>query len=274
MPYIIAEIGQNHNGSLQTAKDMVDSLIGTGVRAIKTAKRDVNSFPDSWKTLEYKGENSFADNYYDHRCALELSNDEFKEFARYSRLKGFDFISSFTDIASFDFLVKQIKQTAYKIASSRVKDYKLLRYVREFNVPVILSTGMSDLRDVLIAFDLVQPDAVMQCTSAYPNDLANINLNVLKLYRQKFNKSDLGLSGHHFGILPDILAYNMGAKLIERHYTLDKNAKGTDHCLSLNRDEFIELHENLLKVDIIQGREDKTVLFCEKKAIEKLRSDL
>ena len=96
---IIAEIGQNHNGSLQTAKDMVDSLIGTGVRAIKTAKRDINSFPESWKTMEYKGENSFADNYYDHRCALELSNDEFIELSHYSRNKDFDFISSFTDIA-------------------------------------------------------------------------------------------------------------------------------------------------------------------------------
>jgi len=274
MPYIIAEIGQNHNGSLQTAKDMVDSLIGTGVRAIKTAKRDINSFPESWKTTEYKGENSFADNYFDHRCALELSNDEFIELAHYSKNKGFDFISSFTDIASFDFLVKKVKPTAYKIASSRVKDYKLLRYVREFNAPIILSTGMSDLRDVLIAFDILQPDAVMQCTSSYPNKYDAINLNVLKLYRAKFPLADLGLSGHHLGILPDILAYNMGAKLIERHYTLNKLSKGTDHELSLNRDEFIELHERLLDVDIIQGVETKNVLSCELPAIKKLRSDL
>ena len=127
--YFIAEIGQNHQGSLKIAKKLVDSLIGTGVSAIKTAKRDIDTcLSEEQKSQLYENPNSFGRTYYEHRKALELSLDEFNELKLYSELKGFDFISSFTDLNSLNFLT-DINLDCLKIASQRMADLKLLEEV-------------------------------------------------------------------------------------------------------------------------------------------------
>ena len=136
----IAEIGQNHQGSLTTAKQMVDSLLGSGVKIIKTAKRDVKSFPEEWKTMPYKNENSFGENYYKHRLALELSNDEFLELRDYVQFYGFQFMSSFTDLPSLKWLIKN--GIMIKVPSSRVTDHKCLKYIaKHYKGTVFISSG-------------------------------------------------------------------------------------------------------------------------------------
>ena len=274
--YFIAEIGQNHNGSLDTAKQLVDSLEGSGVMAIKTAKRDIKSFPEIWKTTPYENEHSFGKTYYEHRCALELSNEDFISFARYVESKGFDFISSFTDIPSFHFLYRYVKPKYYKIASSRVVDIQLLQEVALYNVDTILSTGMSTLKEIDTAVKMLIPKVIMQCTSAYPTRYEDINLDVICEYWERYGEhvEEVGFSGHHLGIFPDVIAYSLGATWIERHYTLDRDMVGTDHKLSLVRSEIDELMRQVDIVDSIIGTSKKTVLESEKGTIKKLRSDL
>ena len=263
----IAELGQNHNGSLETAKRMVDSLIGSGVTWIKTAKR--NYFPEYWKDQPYKNKHSYGETYYDHRKALELSDDEFIDLARYCETLGFKFTSSFTDLEAFEFLV-DIGLDTVKIASSRNVDHKLLRAVNKWGGRVILSTGMMSHTDLCLADTLLKNCEVirLQCTSSYPTYDEDINL--LQMLKYEFD----GISGHWPGILPDTIAYTLGARWIERHYTLDKNDKGGDHHLSLERQDIDNLFATFSRINKMMGNDYKEILPCEQPAIKKLRHDL
>ena len=275
--YLIAELGANHQGSLTLAKTMVNNLVGSGVSAIKTCKQ---SMKEEWKTMPYDSPNSFGATYYDHRKALELSEAEFIELADYVRSKGFDFIASFTDIESLDFLVEKVNPRYYKIPSSRVTDIELLEAARKINwskgegYKIILSTGMSTPNDILEAVMIVVPKVIMHCTSSYPCKEEDLNLSLIEFYLSEYKATHIGFSGHHLGIEPDLYAYAMGAKFIERHYTFDKEAKGTDHKLSLTADEFKELSRRLTELDVILGSGEKKILDCELPAMNKLRSDL
>lgn len=267
--YLISEIGCNHMGSLTLAKTMVNNLVGSGVSAIKTCKQ---SMKDEWKSMPYDSPNSFGATYYDHRKVLELSEGEFIELADYVRSKGFDFIASFTDIESYDFLRYKVKPDYYKLPSSRNTDDELINHIGGGLDNLIISTGMTDYDTLKEVDNRLWPDVIMQCTSSYPCELKDINLNVIHLLKQ-FH-TPIGFSGHHLGIEPDLYAYAMGAKFIERHYTFDKEAKGTDHKLSLTADEFKELSRRLAELDVILGSGEKKILDCELPAMNKLRSDL
>ena len=277
--YFIAEIGQNHQGDIKIAKQMVDSLVGSGVRAIKTAKRDIDTcLTEKQKQQPYDNSHSFGKTYYEHRKALELSPEDFQELKWYAEKKGFDFISSFTDKESFLFLnhihIKQIK-----IASQRVADFSLLSYVaKRYPFPVYMSSGMSCIDEIEEMVDLFKDNKkyLMQCTSVYPTDAKIQHLRVLKTYRKLFkNKVDgFGYSSHYRGIAPDIAAYALGATIIERHFTLDRTWKGTDHALSLEIHQIRKLIKYLNEVAKSLGNSQKTVLPEEMPAIKKLRGDL
>jgi len=276
--YFIAELGQNHQGSLTYAKRMIDALVGTGVKAIKTAKRDPDSFPEAWKKKIYNNKNSFGRTYYDHRCALELSLPDFKRLKLYAEASGFEFISSFTDIASADFLMN-IGLKKLKIASQRTIDLKLLKGVAKiFDGTIIMSSGMSDLKhiDKMIKIFKNNKKFLMQCTSVYPCSNRLLNLRVLKTYRKRYKKkvNGFGFSGHHMSIAPDIAAYALGANIIERHFTLDRTWKGGDHIGSLEIQEIKELIYNLKLVAESMGDSRKRILPEELPTHEKLRSDL
>lgn len=276
--YFIAEIGQNHQGDLSIAKQMVDSLVGTGVKAIKTAKRDIELHRAEWEKQPYLNKNSFGNNYYEHRKALEFSDDEFIELKNYVESKGFDFISSFTDIKSFDFL-NSIGLKKIKIASQRTVDLKLLNHVAEnFDGTIFMSSGMSDFIHVhqMIGIFRNHKKYLMQCTSIYPCPESKLNLRVLKHYRKIFKKyvDGFGFSGHHMSIAPDIAALTLGANIIERHYTLDRTWKGTDQICSLELDEIKNLISDLKIVLKALGTSEKFILEDEKPAAKKLRGDL
>ena len=271
--YFIAEIGQNHQGSLDIAKQMVDSLVGTGVAAIKTAKRDIDvCLTDEQKNAPYDNPNSFGATYYEHRKALELSKDDFRELKRYSEEKGFDFISSFTDLNSLDFLV-EIGVKTLKIASQRLTDYTLLEAASRTLKPIIISTGMSSITDVRKAVNVFKDNVkfLLQCTSCYPCKEEDINLNVLRTYKQIFDVDGYGLSGHHAGIAPDLAAYVMGIDILERHYTLHRHWKGSDHAASLELKGVVNILKYIKQISAAMGSYEKKVLECEKSAIKKLR---
>lgn len=271
--YFIAELGQNHQGSLEIAKRMVDSLIGTGVSAIKTAKRDIDTcLSEEQKNAPYDNPNSFGKTYYEHRKALELSKDDFRELKRYSEEKGFDFISSFTDLNSLDFLV-EIGIKTLKIASQRMTDYTLLEAAARTLKPVIISTGMSSIQDVREAVNVFKDNRkfLLQCTSCYPCKEEDINLNVLRTYKELFKVDGYGLSGHHAGIAPDLAAYVMGIDILERHYTLHRHWKGSDHAASLELKGVVNILKYIEQISAAMGSYEKKVLDCELPALKKLR---
>ena len=276
--YFMAEIGQNHQGSLEIAKQMVDSLRGTGVAAIKTAKRDVDlCLTDKQKNMLYDNPHSFGKTYYEHRKALELSFADFRELKEYSEKAGFDFVSSFTDAPSLRFLI-DIGVRYLKIASQRLIDTKLLREAAKAKLPVFISTGMSSIEDVDLAVDIFSGIVkyVLQCTSTYPCPENELHLNVIRTYAERYigRIDGVGFSGHHTGIAPDIAAYMLGAKVIERHYTLDRAMKGTDQAASLEKRGVEYILKYIKQVRESLGGEEKEVLPSEQAGIDKLRADL
>ena len=276
--YFIAEIGQNHQGDINIAKKMVDSLKGLPISCIKTAKRDIETcLTDEQKNMIYDNPNSFGKTYYEHRNALELSHDHFIELKEYVESAGFDFISSFTDENSLDFLC-EIGISGLKIASQRTADIELLNKTAITKLPVILSTGMSSLEDVDKAVEILNSNEkldLLQCTSSYPCKEEDLNLNVIPMYKERYPSINrVGFSGHHIGVASDIAAYMLGAEIIERHYTLDRSMKGTDHVGSL---ELAGIKYVLNYIDQVQralGSSEKKILDSELPALRKLRGDL
>jgi len=269
--YFIVELGQNHQGSIDIAKQMIDSLVGTGVAAVKTAKRDIEV--EAWKRQPYENKNSFGATYYEHRKALELSKDDFWELKRYAESKGFDFISSFTDLNSLDFL-NEIGVRWLKIASSRVTDIPLLKAAAATKKPIILSTGMSTIPEIFKALRIFAENEtyLLQCTASYPCNESDLNLNVINTYKEIFCKcAGYGFSGHHAGIAPDIAAYCMGIDILERHYTLNRSWKGTDHAASLTLDGIKYIMKYIKQIKAAMGSYDKRVLECEQYSLKKLR---
>ena len=277
--YFIAEIGQNHQGDIKIAKKLVDSLKGLPVSCIKTAKRDIDTcLTDEQKEMIYDNPNSFGKTYYEHRKALELSKDDFIEFKNYVEAAGFDFISSFTDENSLDFLC-DIEISGLKIASQRTADIPLLEKTAQTNLPVILSTGMSDITDVDRAVNILKNNPelfLLQCTSAYPCSEEDINLNVIQTYKDRYKGivTDYGFSGHHTGIAPDLASFMLGARIIERHYTLSRGMKGTDHAASLEQKGVENVLRYISQMKKSLGSSDKIILDSELPAIKKLRNDL
>lgn len=274
--YFIAELGQNHQGSLAIAKKMVDSLVGTGVAAIKTAKRDIDvCLTKAQKEMAYIGPQSFGATYYEHRKALELSLDDFRELKRYAEQCGFDFISSFTDKNSLDFLV-EIGVKTLKIASQRLTDIPLLLAAAQSEKPIIISTGMSAMQEVdraVVIFEMNEK-YLLQCTSTYPCEPHDINLAVIKKYRNRYKEAvdGYGLSGHHVGVIPDVAAFLFGAEIIERHYTLHRHWKGTDHAASLEKKGVEYIMKYIQEVRQAIGDDKKRILESELPAIHKLRA--
>lgn len=274
--YFIAEIGQNHQGDINIAKKMVDSLKGLPISCIKTAKRDIDTcLSEEQKAMIYDNPNSFGRTYYEHRKALELSKDNFIELKNYVEDAGFDFISSFTDQPSLDFL-QEIGTTGLKIASQRTADLELLKSVADTKLPTILSTGMSSIEDVDRAVEILKNNNelhLLQCTSTYPTPENELNLNVIPMYQKRYEGivDSVGFSGHHAGVAPDIAAYMMGSRIIERHYTLSRNMKGTDHVGSLELSGIQYILKYIEQVQQSLGTSKKYVLESEMPALKKLR---
>ncbi len=277
--YFIAELSQNHQGSLKIAKQMVDALGGTGIKAIKTSKRDIDTCLTAiQKAAPYINKNSFGATYYEHRKALELSNNDFIDLKEYIEAAGFDFIPSFTDRISLNFLVG-IGLKKLKIASQRVTDIKLLKYTaKKFTGTIFMSSGMSDFNDVeqMVKIFEKHKKYLLQCTSIYPTNDHDLNLRVLKYYRKHFKHSvnGFGFSGHNKSVAPDIAAYALGAHIIERHFTLDRTWKGTDHAGALELYHIKKLIKYLNEVAVSLGDSAKELLSGELPAAEKLRGDL
>ncbi len=231
--YVIAEIGSNHGGNLQTCKAMFKAAKEAGADAVKLQKRDNRSlYTDEFYDAPYNSENAFGATYGAHREALEFNRTQYIILQEYAATLGVTFFATAFDIPSADFLA-ELEVPAIKIASGDVKNHALLEYVANLEIPIILSTGGASLEDVQAADDICEPDAILQCTSGYPARHEELNLGVIDTFMDAFPDSVVGFSDHSNGIAMAPIAYALGARIIEKHFTLDRTLKGTDQAFSL-----------------------------------------
>jgi N-acetylneuraminate synthase/sialic acid synthase len=235
--YVIAEIGHNHQGSVEKAKEMFAEAQRCGASAVKLQKRDNPSlYTREFFDKPYENENSFGPTYGLHREALEFDRAQYQELQDYAREIGITFFATAFDMPSADFLA-ELDMPAYKIASGDLDNLPLLRYVAALGKPMILSTGAATLDDVRRAHDCVaeiNPQvAVLQCTAGYPAAFEELDLRVIDSYRELFPETVIGLSSHDNGIAMSVAAYVLGARILEKHFTLNRAMRGTDHRFSL-----------------------------------------
>jgi sialic acid synthase len=235
--YVIAEIGHNHQGNLQKARDLFKAAKECGVDAVKLQKRDNKSlFTRTLYDKPYDNENSFGATYGEHREALEFGREEYIELQKYSRELGLTMFATAFDIKSADFLA-DLDMPVYKVASGDLKNIPLLKHIAKFGKPMIVSTGGAALEDVQRAYDAIMPInqqlSLLQCTASYPAEPQDLNLRVITTYRELFPETVIGLSDHENGIVMAVAAYVLGSRVVEQHFTLNHTWKGTDNVFSL-----------------------------------------
>ncbi|MBM3817926.1 MAG: N-acetylneuraminate synthase [Acidimicrobiia bacterium] len=235
--YVIAEIGHNHQGSLEKARELFREAKLAGAHAVKLQKRDNRGlYTRAAYNKPYDNENSFGATYGEHREFLEFGRSEYRELQAYAQELGIDFFSTAFDIASADFL-EELEIPAYKIASGDLKSTPLLTHVARFGKPIIISTGGALMDDVQRAYDTIMPInprlAILQCTAGYPASFDELDLRVITAYRERFADAVIGFSSHDNGIAMPLAAYVLGARIVEKHFTLNRAMKGTDHAFSL-----------------------------------------
>ena len=276
--YVIAEIGHNHQGSLKTAKELFQAAAGCGVDAGKLQKRDNRSLYTREMYLKpYDNENSFGATYGEHREALEFGKVEYEELQTESARLGIAFFSTAFDFKSADFLA-ELNTSAYKIASGDLKNIPLLRHVAKIGKPMIVSTGGGTMDDVQRAYDTIMPInprlCLMQCTCGYPAEFAELDLRVITTYREKFPEVVIGYSGHDNGIAMPLAAYMLGARIIEKHFTLNRAMKGTDHRFSLEPVGMKKMIRDLQRVRMALGDGRKKVYASEAGPVLKMGKKL
>ncbi len=272
--YVIAEIGHNHQGELETAKEMFRVAKESGADAVKLQKRHNRSlFTKAGYNKPYDNPNSYGATYGEHREFLEFGEIEYKTLMDYADEIGITMFSTAFDFDSADFLAK-LDIPIYKIASGDLKNIPLLTHIAKFNKPMILSTGGGTMEDVNRAYDAIMPInqqlCILQCTAGYPAEFEELNLNVITTFRERFPNTTVGLSSHDNGIAMAVAAYMLGARVIEKHFTLNHTLKGTDHAFSLEPTGFRKLIRDLQRTKAAMGDGVKQTYESERNPIIKM----
>jgi N-acetylneuraminate synthase/sialic acid synthase len=276
--YVIAEIGHNHQGTLEQAKRLFAEAKACGADAVKIQKRDNRSlYTREFFDKPYENENSFGPTYGLHREALELGRAEYQELRDYAQEIGIAFFATAFDRPSADFLA-DLDMPAYKIASGDLTNTPLISHVASIGKPMILSTGGARLEDVERAFEVavdVNPQvAVLQCTAGYPAVWDELNLRVIGTYRDAFPDAVVGLSSHDNGIAMAVAAFALGARIVEKHFTLDRSMRGTDHSFSLEPQGLRKMVRDLRRLRAALGDGDKCRYPSEIAPLEKMSKKL
>jgi sialic acid synthase len=276
--FVIAEIGHNHQGSLEQAKAMVTMAKDCGANAVKVQKRSNRTlYTREFFEQPYDNEFSFGKTYGEHREALELGREDYIELQRYSREVGITFFATPFDVESADFLA-ELDMPAYKLASADLSNTPLLRHVASIGKPMLLSTGGATTDDVDRAVETIRPLneqlCILQCTAAYPCETEDLHLRVITTFRERYPDYVIGLSDHQNGISMALVGYMLGARVIEKHFTLNHAWKGTDHAFSLMPEGLRKLVRDLRRVPVALGDGVKRPLPVEAKPLEKMGKKL
>ncbi len=276
--YVIAEIGHNHQGDLEKCKQMFKAAKECGAHAAKLQKRDNRAlFTRQMYDSPYNSENAYAETYGAHREFLEFGRDEYQELQAYAKELGITFFSTAFDHKSADFLA-DLDMPAYKIASGDITNIPLIKYVAEIGKPMVISTGGATMMDVERAYEAVMPInsqvCIMQCTSGYPPEWSELNLKVIDTYRHDFPDIVIGFSAHDNGIAMPLVAYTLGARMIEKHFTLNRAWKGTDQAFSLEPVGLRKMVRDLERARISMGDGRKHRYPSEEKPLFKMAKKL
>lgn len=268
--FIIAEIGINHNGSVELAKKMIDIAVTTGCDAVKFQKRTVDIVYTK-EELASERKSVFGNTNGDLKRGLEFGEKEYKEIDEYCKEKGIIWFASCWDENSVDF-IEQFNPPCYKIASACLTDDNLLRYTKAKGKPIILSTGMSTMEEIKHAVSILGEEnlVILHCTSTYPSNADEMNLRVIENFRKEFS-CPIGYSGHERGITPSVLAVAMGACVVERHITTDRTNWGSDQAASLETAGLYHMVRDIRQTPILLGDGKKIVYPRELPIIDKLR---
>ncbi|MDH6458378.1 N,N'-diacetyllegionaminate synthase [Fusobacterium sp. PH5-7] len=268
--FIIAEAGVNHNGSLKLAKKMVEKAVEAKVDAIKFQTFiSENVVSKNAKKAEYQVKNTEIrkETQLEMVKKLELSFNDFIELKEYCNIKNIEFLSTPFDLESIEFL-KKLGMKIWKVPSGEITNLPYLRKIAEVADEIILSTGMSDLCEISKAVEILKKEnkkiLILHCNTEYPTPMEDVNLRAMELLKEKFNV-EVGYSDHTLGIEVPIAAVALGARIIEKHFTLDKNMEGPDHKASLEPGELKKMVTGIRNIEEALGKKQKEVTESEKK---------
>ena len=268
--FVIAEIGINHNGSVDLAKRMIDEAVMAGCDAVKFQKRTVTKVYTP-EELDVYRPNYYGSTNRDLKLGLELSYEDYCIIDEYCRDKKIMWFASCWDLDSVDF-IEQFDVPCHKVASAMLTDDEFLLKLKSLGKPILLSTGMSSMEEIRHAVDFLGEDnlVLFHCTSTYPTNHTEINLRVIETFREEFS-CPIGYSGHERGLLPSILSVELGANSVERHITVDRTLWGSDQAASLEPEGLRRMVRDIREVKKILGDGNKKVYDSELPVRDKLR---
>jgi len=269
--YIIAEIGINHNGSLEIAKKLIDSAASSDCDAVKFQKRTSHLCVPAQQQGVMKQTPWGTMTYLEYRDRVEFNEAEYREIDRYCKEKGIMWFASCWDEPSIDFL-EQFSPVCHKVCSAALTNDNLLRRLNSMGRPIILSTGMSTMKEIRHAVSLLDQDRLLiaHCTSSYACKPEELNLNMIKTLRREF-RCPIGYSGHELGLITTCAAVAIGAAFVERHITLDRSMWGNDQKASLEPGDLKQLVRDIREIEKALGDGMKRVYESEQAALLKLR---
>jgi sialic acid synthase len=275
---IIAEAGVNHLGCIEKAKLLIDIAVECNSDAVKFQKRTVSRIlTKEGLDAPYNSIHSFGKSYGEHKNFMEFNFDQFRELKEYADQKGIMFTASGWDEQSVDFL-DDLGVPFFKMASADLTNLNLMLHTARKGKPMIISTGMSDLKTVIEVYNEISKIndkiAILQCTSTYPSEPDEVNLNVIKTYQQVFPNAVIGFSSHDRGIQISTSAVTLGAKIVEKHFTFDRTAKGNDHACSLEKPGLERLIRDIRIIEQAMGDFVKEVQESEKPCFKKLAKSI
>jgi sialic acid synthase len=266
--YLVGEIGQNHNGSVDIAKQIIDKvaepvideLFGNELKpmdAIKLTKRDLKEeLSRSAMLRPYNNPNSFGKTYGEHRAFLELDEEQHLELYKYAKSKGLDVVETLCSGGCLQ-LLNYFEPDRLKVASRDLTNLPLLEKMAATKIPIILSTGMGGVSELNNALEVITKHhskiSILHCLSQYPSEYKNINLNTIPFLIESYPDFTIGYSDHSIGIAIPAVAVALGAKIIEKHITLDRNMKGTDQKGSLGVDGIKRMVRDIRNVEMAMG---------------------
>ena len=270
--YVIAEIGINHNGSLEVAKKLIEGAKAAGCDAVKFQKRtpEICVPKDQWNIERDTPWGRMT--YIDYRYKVEFTEDNYSEIDRFCKENDIIWFASCWDEEAVDF-VEQFNVPLYKTASASLTDKNLLLKHKRLNKPTIVSTGMSTIEEIEEAEKLFEGKNILiaHSTSSYPCPNEELNLKMITTLREKYPEIPIGYSGHETGLAPTWAAVSLGASFVERHITLDRAMWGSDQAASVEPNGFNRLVRNIRDIEIALGDGIKRVYPSEMSARTKLR---
>lgn len=270
--YIIAEIGINHNGSVELAKKLIDGAVFAGCDAVKFQKRtpELCTPRDQWSIERDTPWGRMT--YIEYRHKVEFGQAEYAEIDRYCKERGIHWFVSPWDEEALNFIL-QFHPLVIKIASASITDENLIIKARNTGLPIMISTGMSTEAEVDKAIQIIGSSQLLiaQSTSTYPCKTHELNLKVIHSFKMKYPEIPIGYSGHETGLAPTLAAVAMGASFLERHITLDRAMWGTDQAASVEITGMFRLVKDVRDIERAMGDGQKQVYESELNSLKKLR---